>query len=380
MNLFGRVPGRAVLTVAPASLDFGDARRTTNSATLTAVVTNTGESDVTGTVQVTKTGTTAARGQLILVSGCDGLALAAGASCNLVARVNPTDLGASPTVGFLVQSSDAAAVTAGETVSLPVRWNGTGAPAIGSSSDALTFAATAVLATSPPQTVTLTNPANGEPTGPLTFTIDDPNFAVHAVAGTTKCGDVRFSVNGLDPSATGNGGVCSVTVTFTPTALTPGNKRGNLTVTSTSGTTTTVTLAGTAKAALSLASANVASTAEDPLRTANGCDYTGGTTTCDYNGRSITAGTFNSETFTFQNAAGSPATSLLAVDLTGASFRIVTDTCTGTSLTPGGTTGDNCKVTVRFAPTTTGNKTGSLTVSGTPGNSVAIILTGTANP
>jgi hypothetical protein len=89
--------------------------------------------------------------------------------------------------------------------------------------------------------------------------------------------------------------------------------------------------------------------------------------------------TFRSETFSFQNAAGSPATGLLEANLTGTDsgqYKIVYDTCTGISLQ---STDSPCKVTVRFAPTTasTTARAANLVVSGSPGDSVTVRLTGT---
>jgi len=69
MVLFGRVPGPAVLTATPGSLDFGEVPQDANSPTLTVVVKNTSEWSVHGDLQVTKTGASAAdRAQLILRS------------------------------------------------------------------------------------------------------------------------------------------------------------------------------------------------------------------------------------------------------------------------------------------------------------------------
>ena len=390
MVLFGRVPGPAVLTATPGSLDFGEVPQDANSPTLTVVVTNTSEWSVHGDLQVTKTGASAAdRVQLILVSStCDGAPLLAGASCNLVARVNPTNPGANPNVGFTVQS----ATLATETVSVDVNWTGMNPPLINRSSGALSFGNNAVLTTSTAQTVTLTNPPSAGnsrlPTGPLTFTVggtDGADFAVHAGSTSADCGNVAYSSNGLDPATgTGNGGVCSVTVTFTPRTL--GAKSGTLTVTSTSGAQTSIALTGTATAGLTLLSAAPATAAEDRLRTTGagaGCPLTGGNYACGATDVSA-ATTFDSETFTFQNAAGSPPTGLLMAGLAGtgtnaaqdlAQFDIVTDTCTGQSVDSGA----SCKVTVRFQPVATGSWAVRLTVSGTPGDSVSVNLTGTGN-
>jgi hypothetical protein len=63
------------------------------------------------------------------------------------------------------------------------------------------------------------------------------------------------------------------------------------------------------------------------------------------------------------------------VDLTGTgatSYRVVKDTCSGVSLDSSGA----CKVTVRFAPASAGNKAANLTVSGNLGDSVTVNLTG----
>jgi hypothetical protein len=58
-----------------------------------------------------------------------------------------------------------------------------------------------------------------------------------------------------------------------------------------------------------------------------------------------------------------------------AQFDIVTDTCTGQSVDSGA----SCKVTVRFQPVATGGWAVRLTVSGSPGDSVSVNLTGTGN-
>jgi hypothetical protein len=229
----------------------------------------------------------------------------------------------------------------------------------------------AVLATSAPAPVTLTNPANGLPTGPLSFTVDNPDFAVDA--GT--CGALAHAA-GLTPSPAADS--CTVTVTFTPRTLATPAKTGTLTVRSAYAPTVTKTLSGTAIAALSLLAEAPASAAEDALGTVGGCTYTAGTTTCAYGTRAVAATAFRSETFTFQNATGSPTTGVLVADLTGtaaAQFKIVDDTCTGDVVAGGA----SCKVTVRFSPTTTGAKAAALSLSGTPGDSVSVNLTGTGN-
>jgi hypothetical protein len=173
-------------------------------------------------------------------------------------------------------------------------------------------------------------------------------------------------------------------LTFTPRTLATPAKEGQLAVRSKYAANLNVDLTGTAKGALSVAGYATATTAEDPRRN-GGCTFTDATGTvtavCDYGTRGVTTPTtanFRSETYSFQNAAGSPATGLLEAKLTGADagqYRIVYDTCTGISLL---STDPPCKVTVRFSPTSNGDKNAaSLVVSGIPGDSIAVRLNGT---
>jgi hypothetical protein len=80
-----------------------------------------------------------------------------------------------------------------------------------------------------------------------------------------------------------------------------------------------------------------------------------------------------------ENAVGAPATGLLSTSLSGSSFRLIWDNCTGERLgyTNGGS--EFCDLGVRFEPSASGAATGSVTVSGTPGNSATMALTGTGS-
>jgi hypothetical protein len=371
MVLYARVLGPAVLVANPSTLNFGSVSKNNGvTATLTVVVTNVGDAGTNGSLARTKPGDV--NGELSFVSGCTGTALAAGASCSLVVSLNPSTVGAVTTTSITVAST-----TAGETVTIPVSWTGTDTnpAAITLSATTVDLGPMAVMATSAAQTITLTNPAKGLFTGPLSFAIDNPDFAVDA--GT--CGTLAHA-DGLTPTATA-ADACNVTVTFKPRpplGAAPDSRLGHLTIASAEVATKTVTLQGTAIAALSVSDNATATAAEDPL-VAGGCTFTDvtGTTpaTCAYGTRATTLTTYRSETYTFQNAAGTPATGSLSVDLTGTgatSYRVVKDTCSGVSLDSSGT----CKVTVRFAPASAGNKAANLTVSGNLGDSVTVNLTG----
>ncbi|MFF7633013.1 choice-of-anchor D domain-containing protein [Kitasatospora sp. NPDC008050] len=83
--------------------------------------------------------------------------------------------------------------------------------------------------------------------------------------------------------------------------------------------------------------------------------------------------TSGAQTVTVTNTGGATA-AVSGVATTGDFTQ--TDTC-GTSIAPGA----SCTVGVTFAPTATGTRTGSLTVSGSAGNSpLTVALTGTGNP
>ena len=377
MNLYARVASPAVLMANPGSVNFGNVSQNNATSSVTVKVTNVGDSPTTGNLVTVKTGPDNTD---LTLSGCTGAnsALDPGDFCNLVVQVNPSSLGQG-TATVTVQSPPTG--TAQESVPIDVTWTGVNTtPAIINVTPAtpatVNFGTRAVLSTSPSITLTLANSANGLPTGPLSLTVNNPDFAVDA--GT--CGISPYA-DGLSAAES-----CTVTVTFTPSTLGTGTattKNGILTVRAPYATTVTKALTGTAIPALSVSDNAVATTAEDPL-VAGGCTFTdaAGTTTalCAFGSRPVATSTttaFRSETITFQNADGSPTTGVLVADVTQADagqYKIVNDTCTGRTLVGGAT----CAVTVRFSPSSAGVKNAaSLVVDGNPGDSVTVRLTGT---
>jgi hypothetical protein len=384
MVMYGRVAGPAVLVANPSALDFGNVSENNDvTVTLSVVVTNIGDSATSANVgrkEDPGTGTD----NLQFVSGCTAAGIAAGGSCTLVVRVNPTTLVPGDTT-ITVQSPPPTA-TAVESVTIHATWQGvdTNPPAITRApTGTLDFGNWAVLATSDPIALTLTNGTKSLPTGPLSFAITG-DFAVQAATTGTGCGAPAHA-DGLNA-----GEACQVTVTFTPKTLGTGaDKAGSLTVTSLAPT-VTIPLSGTPIAALRVGTGAIApaeaTTTEDPLRNA-GCTFTaatgGANARCAYPTTKVSPvpANFASETFTFQNTNGAPPTGLLLAQLTGAeagNYEIVYDTCTQNASLDSSAT---CKVTVRFEPTSTANnpKTATLTVSGTPGDSISVDLTGSGN-
>jgi hypothetical protein len=88
----------------------------------------------------------------------------------------------------------------------------------------------------------------------------------------------------------------------------------------------------------------------------------------------VTIGQGATQTFTLANSGGQ-ATGALTVTLAGpAAFTASGDTCTGASLSPGG----SCTVTVRFAPTSTATVSATLTAASTnPAATATAALTST---
>jgi hypothetical protein len=365
----------------PTAVAFGSAIESTNSAKMTVVVTNTGESATSAVVAAASN-----NAQLLVVSPdttCTAK-MNPGDTCNLVLMVNPTALGAQPSSPAPAATVATAGTTTDTAASVLATWTGVVAATITATPTAQDFGSLAVGAKSSVFTISVANAASALPTGPLSFTVDDADFAVKATSAspaTTDCGYSGFLANGLVA-----GGHCNVFLTFTPLALASAAKSGNLVVTSTGAPVVKVALTGTATAALVVSAEVAAPTTDDSLAMSPlvGCVYTAasGTTpaVCSFaTGASITETKFESETFTLQNTGGQ-ATGLLVASLAGANageFRIVKDLCTGTSVAA--QTG-TCNVTVRFAPSSVGTKAASLTVSGIPGDSVTVGLSGAANP
>jgi hypothetical protein len=320
--------------------------------------------------------------------------------------VHPTALTVQPSDGIDAMK----VVLAGQTADLMtsdifVTWTGINPAKITPSSTSVDFddamaavPGTAVLSIGSTKQITLTNPANSAPTGALSFRTDCNDFTIDLSSAKSSCFDTAAArpFNGLAPTPAAADS-CTVTLIFRPTALATPVKTGNLIVTSPSGATAMVPLSGSALPSLSIAAHAKATDTEDILvattAAADWCAWTGASSSaaavCAYPPGNVSATAFASETVTVSLAPGAPPTGVLAVAVGGESgatpeqFKVVSDSCVGTSLSGTGSSA-SCKVTVRFAPRSTGNKSAVLSVwdpsSGTPMNGVSLRLTGAANP
>ncbi|GIF96399.1 ThuA domain-containing protein [Catellatospora citrea] len=147
------------------------------------------------------------------------------------------------------------------------------------------------------------------------------------------------------------GATCAVTVTFSPTSA--GAKTGTLTVTSNaSNPSLTVGLTGTGTTVQT-----PATLAANPTSIAFPNTNVGSTVT---------------RTTQISNTGGTTA-SISSVTVSGSGFSLSANGC-GSALAPGA----NCTVTVAFAPTSAGAKTGTLTVASSAANpTLSVGLTGT---
>ena len=250
-----------------------------------------------------------------------------GSSCMLSLNFEPTSIG-SVNGSLMLSVGDANGGAAVETIAL----SGVGVSSstgVKLSTPSLSFASGIVGTTSAAQTLTLTNLGQGS----LALAI----AASGDFAETNNCGVSLLA-----------GGVCTISVTFTPTAA--GTRTGTILVTdNATGSPQTVTLSGTgtaatpgimlAPSALTFASATVGTTS-------------------------------TAQTLTLSN----PGTGALAVTSIAASGDFgQTNTC-GASVAAG----TNCTVSVTFTTTATGTRTGAITITdNATGSPQSVTLTGT---
>ena len=327
----------AQLAVSPTLQDFGTTTVGTNSANVTFIVTNVG--GVT-TSALSHSITTGDNTQFSIVSGnCSGTTLAPAASCNVLARFNPT------TPGLKATSLNVTATTGG-TVNASLLGTGVAAGQIAFTSPMLPFAfpSTTVGQSSTSQIFTVTN-QGGSATGALGTALggtDPSQFTI--VNGSNGCQGVILAA----------GGTCTIAVVFGPTS--GGAKSANLTVTGTPGGTTVANITGTgvapAQFALSPASRDFGSV--------------------------VTGEMSAFQTFTLTNIGGQnsgvPAVTINGVN--ASQFAMSTMTPCPAALTPAPAAGSSCTIQVRFSPTTMGAKVASLDVTASAGGSVSSGLSG----
>lgn len=306
-----------VVTLAPTSLTFASQVVGTPSPTQTVTLTNTGSA----TLSITKINITGPNIKDYSQTNNCGKSLAAGASCTITVTFTPSAKG-TRTANVSVTDN---ATGSPQTVSL----TGTGiAPFVKLTPSSLTFAGQQVGTTSASQSVTLKN------TGNATLTINSIT-ANGDFAQTNTCGST------LAISAS-----CTLSVTFTPTAS--GTRTGSVSISDNAiGSPQAVTLTGTGLA---------------PVVTLSPTALTF---------ISQTVGTTSSpQTVTLTNTGNSSLT-ITSIAATGDYAQ--TNTCGSTV-----NAGANCSISVTFTPTTTGTRTGAVTIAdNATGSPQTVSLSGT---
>ena len=314
----GAPPANATLT--PSVLAFTDTAQGSTSAAQNITVTSTGGVPVTlGAASVTAGYT---------VSNCPA-SLAPGSTCTLSVLFHPTTTGPQP--GTLTQPGN---MPGG---SLTANLNGTGLTpgAIMLSPGSLGFGSAAVGSTTAAQTVTVSN------AGQTTVTLSSPGISSGYTIGSTSCG---ASLDG--------GKTCTFNIAFKPTAAQ--SYPGQFTVPNSGASNPAVTLTG--------AGTTPGSLAFSPSSLAFG---------------TVATGSSANVSTTVTNTGGT-AVHLGSITATG-DFAVTGGTCQAAAIIAANA---SCSATVTFTPTTTGSRTGTLTLAsdGSPANAQAVLAGTGAEP
>ena len=289
----------SLVSLSETNLTFGPQNVGTTSPAQAVTLTNTGSAPL----EITGI---AATGDFAQTNTCPA-ALAAGASCTINVTFTPTAAG--NRYGTVTIADNAA--NSPQTIIL----GGSGlGPLVSLSETNLTFAPQNVGTTSPAQAVTLANTGSA----PLEIT------------GVVATGD--FAQTNTCPATLAAGASCTINVTFTPTAV--GNRYGNVTIAdSAANSPQTIILAGTGLAApaVSLSASSLTFGAQ-------------------------AAGTTSAAQTLTLTSSGTAALTITSIVITGDFSQ--TNTCPH-SLAAGAA----CTISVSFAPTVAGTRTGTLTIT-----------------
>jgi hypothetical protein len=323
----GTALSAAALDLSPPSVSYPP---TTSGGTSTAAftVTNTGGVATAATPTPALSGPDA--GQFAIINNTCSGALAGGDDCTFEVEFNPTGAGA---------RSATVTVTAGGGLTDSSTLSGTGL-------------APALLGISPstPQTCPA-HWAGSDVFSCTTYTISNGGGSSAALTvGVTSDFDIDAASTCVTSPTLAPAGTCSVIVVHTPTDV--GADAGTLTVSSPGVSSVTGMISSSGIPALE--------------RTAGSPAF----------GNASTTGMGVTQVFTIENQAN-PATSILTYSVTGthgADFDVTADGCSGGTLSSGA----DCDITVRFLPSATGARTGTLTVTDGTGNKTEVIaMTGT---
>ncbi len=334
VSLTGVGTSGPAVQLSPGSLSFGTVLIKSASTPMPVTLTNTGGGVLTFTggnaAGITITGTD--KGDFTQTNNC-GASVAAGASCTITVTFTPQAVGTR--TGDVTIKDNATSGT--QTVTL----SGSGAyPTVTLTPSTLAFGSVQVGTSAAAKMSTLKN--NGQVN--LTIT----KLALSG-ANPSEYTETNNCIGTFAPNAT-----CTITVTFSPTKS--GAQNASVTITDNTSTgSNTLTLTGT------------------------GALPTASLTPSTFNYGTINEGSNKLETFTLKNTSTSSYTlDITSTTITGTNkgdFTVTTNTC-GATLAKGAT----CLITVKFAPTTAGAESATLSVSdNTSAGSTTAALSGTGN-
>jgi beta-lactam-binding protein with PASTA domain len=330
--------GAAVPTagVAPTTLTFSSTNVGATSAAQTVTITNSGTGSLTIS-SITIGGTSSA--DYAETNTC-GATLVASSSCAISVTFKPV---ASGTLTASITITDNAGNVAGTTQTVSLTGTAVGLPGASVSPSSLTFTNQNIASTSAAQTITLSN------SGSSALTI-----ASIAIGGTNP-GD--FATTNTCAGSVAAAGSCSISVTFTPTAI--GSRSATLTVTDNSGNVTgstqTVSLIGTG--------VGVPAASPSPTSLTFSAQNVGTTSTA--------------KTVTLTNS-GTGALTISSIAITGTNEGdfATTNNCAGTVAASGG----SCTISVTFTPAAAGTRSATLTINDNAANTASsqtVALSGT---
>ena len=318
----GVAVGAPSVSASPTSLPFGNVTVNTPSAPQTITVSNTGGADATNMSYP------AAPAKFAKSGTCAGATLAKNTSCTVVFTYTPT----------AVAADNATYTITGGGASIPIALSGAGvnagAASLSASPASLAFGNVASGATSPTQSVTVTNTGGTAATG---VGLANSNAAEFVVSGNT-CGATLAA-----------GASCGFDVAYKPSAV--GSDNATLTINS-SAAPVSLALSGTGTAA---ATANLT---VSPATLAFG---------------TVTLGTTApAKSLTVTNSGGAAANGVAFANSNAAEFPVSGNTC-GASIAAGA----SCTLSVAYAPGAAGADNDTLTISYTGGSNLTVGLTGT---
>ena len=324
-----------VVSLSASTLTFASQVLNTTSGSQTVTLTNTGNA----VLNLTSIGVTGANsGDYGQTNTCGSSVPANNGSCTISVTFTPTATGtrtAAVTITDNATGSPQAINLTGTGTPVP-------APILSLSASSLTFASQQMNTTSGSQTVTLTN------TGNATL-----NISSLGITGANS-GDYA-QTNTCGSSVAANNGTCTISVTFTPTAI--GTRTAAVSITdNATGSPHSITLTGTGAGApaVSLSSSSLTFTSQQ------------------------TNTTSASQPVTLTNT-GNGVLNITSIGVTGANSGDYTQTNTCGSSVPANN--GTCTINVTFTPTATGTRTAAVTITdNATGSPQTITLTGTGTP